>query len=166
MNIELRAWKEADIPSLLQYANNRNIWDKVRDDFPHPYTQKDAEDWIALNKARNPATSFSISVNGVAVGGVGIVFKPDVYRRSAEIGYWLAEPFWNQGITSEAVRRFTDYCLATFEVTRLYAGVFGNNPASMRVLEKSGFKAEAVLKSAIYKNNELLDEHIFSKLRI
>jgi len=165
MSIELLLWKEADIPSILQHANNRNIWNHVRDDFPHPYTQKDAEEWIARNKAQNPPTSFSISVDGKAVGAVGVLLKSDVYRKNAEIGYWLAEPFWNQGITSEAVRLFCSYCFASFDVARLYAGVFANNPASMRVLDKNGFQQEAILHSAVYKNASLMDEYIFARLR-
>jgi RimJ/RimL family protein N-acetyltransferase len=166
MKVELLPWKDEDIPSLVSHANNRHIWEMVRDDFPHPYTEKDAREWIALNRTQDPPSSFSISVDGTAVGAVGAVFKTDVYRKNVEIGYWLTESFWNLGITSEAVRQFCLYCFARFDAYRLYAGVFDNNPASMHVLRKNGFEREGIMRSGIYKNHRFLDEHIFGKCRV
>ena len=62
-----------------------------------------------------------------------------VYRRN---GYWLAEPFWNKGIMSEVVSRFTDFAFEKFELNRIFAEPYTNNTASVRVLEKldSGLK--------------------------
>jgi [ribosomal protein S5]-alanine N-acetyltransferase len=141
-------------------------WNTVKDAFPHPYSSQDGEEWIALNQFQDPAANLSISLDGQVIGGIGIVLKTDVYRKSGEIGYWLGEPFWNRGISSEAVRLFTTYCFSHFDLERLFAGVFQNNLPSMRVLEKNGFRREAIHRSAIFKNNQLLDEHIFVKFRI
>src|SRR5215472_15396719 len=134
MKIDLSAWSQDDILSLTQYANNMNVWNTLRDSFPHPYTQQNAEEWISLNLHADTITNFSIRVEGEVVGGAGLLLKSDVYRKNAEIGYWLGEPFWGKGITTEAVRQLANYIFSNFDVTRIYAEIFSNNPASMRVL--------------------------------
>lgn len=164
MKIALQPWKEKDIPSLVQLANNFNVWITLRDSFPHPYTRKDAEGWIAFNRP-DSLTNFSITVDGSLAGGAGIVLKNDIYRKNAEIGYWIGEPFWGKGIATEAVRQLLVYTFSTFDIIRVYAEVFANNPASMKVLEKNGFEEEAIRRKAIIKNNQLLDAHVWVKFR-
>ncbi|HYE72119.1 MAG TPA: GNAT family N-acetyltransferase, partial [Blastocatellia bacterium] len=90
----LRNWRRSDAASVARYANNYNVWRNVRDRFPHPYTLMDAEEWVRYASRENPALNFAIEVGGEAVGGIGLVPKEDIYRRTAEIGYWLGEPFW------------------------------------------------------------------------
>ncbi|HXE00283.1 MAG TPA: GNAT family N-acetyltransferase [Candidatus Acidoferrum sp.] len=97
----LRPWRRGDEPSLVRYANNRNIWRNLRDRFPHPYTAADADAWITKAEAEAPVTSHAIVVDGETVGGVGVDLGTDVRRRSAEIGYWLGEPFWGRGIATK-----------------------------------------------------------------
>ncbi|MFY0022190.1 GNAT family protein, partial [Acinetobacter baumannii] len=80
---------------------------------------------------------------------------------SAEIGYWLAEPFWGQGIATEAVRQLVEYTFYYFDIVRLYAEVFETNKASMRVLEKNGFYLEGVRRKAVFKNGLLMDDFIW-----
>lgn len=89
----IRPWQSGDEASLAQHANNRNVWRNLRDTFPHPYTLKDAEEWIRSASAENPSRNFAIVIEGEAVGGIGFVLKDDVYRGAAEIGYWLGEKF-------------------------------------------------------------------------
>ena len=96
----VRSWRTSDAESLLRHANNRNIWLNLRDAFPHPYTKHDARAYIRSVRERTPETTFAISVDDEAVGSVGFVLRTDVERVSAEIGYWLAEPFWGRGITT------------------------------------------------------------------
>ncbi len=103
----LRPWRVGDEASLVRYADNRNVSRNMRDRFPYPYTAADADGWIKKAGAEKPATSFAIVVDGAAVGGVGIELGTDVFRRSAEIGYWLGEPFWGRGIATEALRAMT-----------------------------------------------------------
>ena len=87
----IRNYLPGDEPSLTQHANNFKIWRNLRDRFPHPYTLKDALEWVRLANAVEPVTNFAIEVDGAAVGGIGLLLKEDVYRLSAEIGYWLGE---------------------------------------------------------------------------
>ena len=84
-----------------------------------------------------------------------------MYRRTAEIGYWLAEPWRGRGIATDAVRALVPVAFRRFDIVRLQAGVFSNNPASMRVLEQCGFSREAVRERAIWKNGLLLDEVVY-----
>jgi len=91
---EVRSWRLADAEPLARHADNRKIWLNLRDAFPHPYTGHDAREFIRSVRNRVPETTFAIAVNEGPVGSVGFVLRPDVERVSAEIGYWLAEPFW------------------------------------------------------------------------
>jgi RimJ/RimL family protein N-acetyltransferase len=158
----IRDWREGDQASLVRHANNRKIWQNVRDAFPHPYTPMDAEDWIRKASSDDPITSFAIEVDHLAVGGIGLVLQADIFRRSAEIGYWLGEDYWGLGIVTEAVKAFTDWGFANFDLSRIYAGVFEWNPASARVLEKAGFEFEGRMKKAVIKEGRTGDELIYA----
>jgi RimJ/RimL family protein N-acetyltransferase len=149
----------------VHHANNRAVWRNMRDRFPHPYTLEDAYRWIELNNTVFPETNFAIAVEDTAVGGIGIVRGDDVYRRSAEIGYWLGEEFWGRGIAPVAVRAVTDWAFATFELARIHAGVFAWNPASMRVLEKAGYTMEGCLRRSVFKDGALTDQVLYAIVR-
>jgi len=100
----VRPWRITDVPPLVKYANNAHIARQLRDRFPHPYTAADARHFIhAVAGARTP-TSFAIVIDDEAAGAIGISPGADVERFSAEIGYWLGEPFWGRGIVPEALR--------------------------------------------------------------
>jgi RimJ/RimL family protein N-acetyltransferase len=161
----LRPWRVGDEPSLVRYADNRNVSRNLKDRFPFPYTAADADTWIGHVATQTPATAFAIVVDGAAVGGIGIELGTDVHRRSAEIGYWLGEPFWGRGIATEALRALTDYAFATFDICRLEARVFDWNPASARVLEKAGYTLEGRARSAVVKDGRLGDRLLYALVR-
>jgi [ribosomal protein S5]-alanine N-acetyltransferase len=162
----LREWKAGDEESLVRHANNPRIWRNLRDAFPNPYTLADARHWIEVASPTTPITNFAIVVDGAAVGAIGLMLKDDVFRRSAEIGYWLGEEFWGRGIVTEAVRATTDYAFTTFDLCRVYAGVFEWNRASMRVLEKAGYEYECRLRKSVTKDGQTIDEFIYSTIRL
>ena len=161
----IRNWRRGDEKSVTRHANNLKVWRNLRDMFPHPYTLTDAELWIDKESANASSTNFAIDVDGAAVGGIGLVLYDDVFRRSAEIGYWLGEEFWGRGIVTEAVRALTDYAFSNFDLARIYAGVFESNPASMRVLEKAGYQFEARLKKHVTKEGHTMDQFIYAIIR-
>ncbi len=154
----VRSWEFSDVDTVPAYANNRKIWMNLRDAFPHPYTKHSARDWIRGVKQRSPETSFAIAVDDEAVGGIGYVLHPDVERVSAEIGYWLGEPFWGRGITTEALRAVTAYAMQTHGLTRVFAVPFAWNQPSCRVLEKAGYVLEARLRKSAIKDGRLTDQ--------
>ncbi len=163
--IKLRSWEAADREALVRYANNRNVWINLTDVFPHPYTQDDADGWLARCAKDIPPSSFAIDLAGTAIGGVGIHLLTGVYRLTAEIGYWVGEPFWGRGIATEALRQASDYAFKTFGLERLQAHVFDWNPASARVLEKAGYHLEGRLRRYIIKDGRITDSLIYARLR-
>jgi len=115
--------------------------------------------------ADDPRTAFAIATTEEAFGVIGYIPGQDVYRFSAEIGYWIGQEYWGRGIMTDAVAIFSEYLFETFKFNRLYAGIFSSNPASGRVLEKAGFTCEGILRAHVTKNGELLDEHLYARLR-
>ena len=164
MDIKLRKWSEADLDNLVKYANNRNIAKWLTNGFPHPYTHEDGKAYLSMIANDNPTKVFAIEVNGEAVGSIGIFPQLDIHEKSAEMGYWLAEEYWGQGIIPKVIEEIVEYGFQTFDIVRIYARPFSTNLKSQRVLEKAGFLFEARLKNAIFKNGEFMDELIYTKL--
>jgi RimJ/RimL family protein N-acetyltransferase len=165
-NIVLREFTADDTERIVELANNPKISINLRDAFPNPYTLKDAEDFLNKYKTLESSQIFAIEYNGLYVGNIGLHKGIDVYRKSAEIGYFLGEPYWNLGIMTKAVNLICDYGFTKMNIIKIYAGIFEYNTASMRVLEKCGFKEEAVLKMAICKNGQMFDEHRYAKFKL
>lgn len=159
---DLRPWRRSDRKSLLRCANNWEVARQLRDRFPHPYTADDADEWLSMACDEDPATNLAIVVDGDAVGGIGLELQSDVFGRSAEIGYWLAEAHWGRGIMSEAVPAVTRYALDQFDLCRLFARVFECNPASARVLEKAGYTLEGRMRRSVVKDGRMLDQLLYA----
>lgn len=169
MTLIIRPFREGDQDSLVENANNKAIFDNVKDTFPHPYTLADADWWVNQNSQKNAdeiSKVMAIEVDGKAVGAIGVILGTDVQRINAEIGYWLGENHWGKGITTQSLVWMTDYVFKNFShIHRIWAGVFGHNKSSMRVLEKAGFVLEATHYQSVIKNNIIGDEYVFVKLR-
>ena len=161
----LRDWQKGDEITLQRNADNIKIFNCLRDRFPSPYTMEDAIQWVDRQLAQEVKLNYVIDINSEVAGAVGLELRDDVYRKTCEIGYWLAEKFWGRGVMPEAVKLVTAYAFEQFGFIRIYAGVFSTNPRSMRVLEKAGYYKEAILKSSVIKNGEILDEHIYAVLK-
>lgn len=161
----LRPWSEDDICELARAANDPAIAATMRDGFPSPYTIDDARRFIGLATGPAPGLLLAIEIDGIVAGGIGIHPFTDVYRKTAEIGYWLAMPHWGRGIATAAVGALVPLAFARFAILRLQAGVFSNNPASMRVLEKNGFIREAVHQKAIVKNGVVMNEVLYVRFK-
>lgn len=161
----LRPWRLEDGRALARHANNRNVSRNLRDIFPFPYTEADAQAYLARVVPRVPPTNLAIEVDGEAAGGIGLHLQEDVLRHTAEIGYWLGEAHWGRGIMTEAVAAMAAYGFGQFDLIRIEAEVFARNPASMRVLEKSGFQREGWLRQRITKDGETMDAALYALLR-
>jgi RimJ/RimL family protein N-acetyltransferase len=158
----VRSWRPDDLGSLVVHADNRSIWLNLRDRFPHPYTRRAGREFIRQARSQNPETMFAIAVDDEAVGGIGFTVLTDVERVSAEIGYWLGEPFWGRGIVTEALAAVTRYAIDTFRLTRIYALPFAHNTASCRVLEKAGYTLEGRLRRSAIKDGHIVDQMQYS----
>lgn len=157
----LRGLRLEDAAALQKQADNPGIACFLFDRFPSPYTLTDAINFIRLRMADEIQTKFAIVVNGELAGVIGIDFREDIYRKAPLIGYWLGEQYWGDGMMTKAVKLVVDYAFTNLDIERLQAGILGNNPASMRVLEKAGFKKEGILRNGIFKKGVILDEHVY-----
>jgi ribosomal-protein-alanine N-acetyltransferase len=162
---KLREWKESDLDNLVRYANNPAIARNLTNAFPYPYSSEHGIKFIRMAAGFNPARIFAIDIAGEACGGIGVHPQADVYCKNAELGYWLAEPFWGKGIITSAVQQVTKYGFETFDITRIFARPYGTNLASQRVLEKAGFVLEARMKETFFKNGVFEDELIYAVRR-
>lgn len=156
--VRLRRLTIVDAPALADEANDPLVARTLRDYFPHPYSVDDALRFIeTAEEHTDPVTQFVIEADGEVAGVMGVFVGEDVMRRNGEIGYWLGRRWWGRGIATEAVRQVCDYGFGTLKLDRVYAEVFGNNPASVRVLEKAGFCLEYRLPAVIVKDGDVLD---------
>jgi ribosomal-protein-alanine N-acetyltransferase len=162
MNFILRKWQATDIDSLVKYANNQNIARFLTNAFPYPYTKADGEKYLAMIADDEPTRVFAIEIDGEAVGSIGIFPQTDIHFKNAEMGYWLAEPFWGKGIVTEAIKRTLKYGFETFDINRIYARPFASNKGSQRVLEKAGFQLEARFEKTLFKNDVYEDELVYA----
>jgi [ribosomal protein S5]-alanine N-acetyltransferase len=161
----VRDWTVGDNTSLVRFANNRNVWRNLTHRFPHPYTDADADSWLASLGKKSRSTHWAIEVGGKVAGGIGVELGEGVHARSGRLGYWLGQPYWGRGIMTAAVRATSDHVFASFGLARLEASVFEWNPASMRVLEKCGFVREGVLKRSVLKDGQLIDAVLYARIR-
>jgi ribosomal-protein-alanine N-acetyltransferase len=164
-SFKLRPWNIADLGCLVNYANNPRIARFMTDRFPHPYTAEAGRAFIGMATSADPVRIFAIDIGGEACGGIGLHPQEDIQRHNAELGYWLAEPFWNKGIISRAIPQVTEYGFRTLPIDRIFARPFGSNTASQRVLEKAGFVLEARLSKTLVKNGVAEDELIYAVRR-
>ncbi len=154
----------SDRHRLVEFANNENVARNLRDAFPHPYTLHDATEFIERCAHQSPAMVFAIVFNGLYVGNIGLHQGVDVYRKTAELGYLLDENFWNKGIMTRAVNLICEYGFKELNLVKIWAGIFDFNIASKSVLEKGGFKLEAILEKAVFKNNQIGDEYRYARI--
>ena len=165
MDFRLRPWTIEDLESLVRFANNFNIAKNLMDVFPHPYFVENGKAFIDMTTQNTPPNILAIEVNGEAAGAIGLHPQSDVYRRNAELGYWLAEPYWGKGIITRAIVQMVDYGFKHFDINRIYARPFAYNIGSQRALEKAGFVLEARLEKTIFKNGVMIDELIYAVRR-
>lgn len=164
MEFELRKWRNSDADSVAKYGNNIKISNNLRDAFPCPYTIADAT-WYINEYANNDEIhqcTRAIVVDGEAVGSIGVFIRDDVYSKSAEIGYWLGEPFWNRGIISQAIKQICEFVFEKHHIIRIFAETYACNMGSRKALEKAGFQLEGVLKKSVYKNGKIFDSCIYA----
>ncbi|KAL4447425.1 hypothetical protein ABPG75_004644 [Micractinium tetrahymenae] len=163
---EVRTVRPDDAPAIAAALNDRCVWRNVRDRVPHPYSLADAEQFLQFACSRDPPYHFAIVVDGQAAGMVGLEPQGDVYRRSAELGFWLYRRHWRRGIASEAVAAVIDHGFAAHPgLHRIFAHCFAWNEGSQALLRKLGFVQDGRLRQAAFKDGELVDELAFSLLR-
>ncbi len=157
----LRPFKDDDIPAIARLANNRLVWQMLSTAFPHPYTEGDALRWIASVNGDDPVTHFCIEVDGEAAGAIG--YRVRQAANTAELGYWLGEPYWGKGIATAAVATQIEKIFSRLPVQSITARVYANNNASIRVLQKNRFRLVGWLTGE--KDGSAVQELIYARSR-
>lgn len=167
MICKIREWKIADAANLAAALSNKKVQDNLRDGLPYPYTEQDGIDFISamLSADKNDTFSFAVTIDDKAVGSIGVFRQSNIHRLTAELGYYIAEEYWGKGIMTEAVKQICEYVFANSDIIRIYAEPFAYNTTSCRVLEKSGFQYEGMLRKNAVKNGKVLDMKMYSLLK-
>ena len=161
----LRAWRQSDADALAEHANNPAVWRNMSDAFPHPYTLDIARHWVGDGHISFGGDNWAIAFEDQAVGGCGIHAGTDALRCNAEIGYWLAQRHWGQGIATLVAQVLTERAFGDPQITRVFAGVHAYNPASVRVLQHCGFEHEGVQRLSALKAGTVIDRILMARYR-
>lgn len=167
MVCKIRKWELSDAKDLAIALSNRKIQDNLRDGLPYLYTEQDGAAFISsmLSADENETFAFAITVDGKAVGSIGVFRQANIHRQTAELGYYLAEEYWGRGIMTEAVKQICEYVFRKSDMIRIYADPFAYNTASCRVLEKAGFRYEGTLRKNAVKNGKTIDMKMYSRVK-
>ena len=167
MTASIRPWRPEDASALARALNNKKILDNPRDGIPFPYTVPDAESFIRSRLDADPDAcfAFAVTVDDAAVGSIGAFRQGNIHRRTAELGYYLAESYWGQGIGTSAVKQICCHVFDTTDIVRIFAEPFADNGASCRVLEKAGFILEGVLRKNAEKNGQMKDMKLYALIK-
>lgn len=167
MEVKIRSWELSDAKDLAVALSNKNVQNNLRDGLPYPYTEKDGAEFISamLNADKNDTFAFAITADEKVIGSIGVFRQANIHRKTAELGYYIAEEYWGKGIVTEAVRQICNYVFENSDIIRIYAEPFATNIASCRVLEKAGFQLEGTLRSNAVKNGKVMDMKMYSLIK-
>lgn len=167
MECKIRRWKIDDAFELAEALNNMNVQNNLRDGLPYPYTENDAKEFIRamLDADKNTTFAFAVTFKDKVVGSIGVFRKDNIHLRTAEMGYYIAEPFWGKGLGTSAIKQVCHYIFEETDIIRIFAEPFAYNAASCRILEKSGFEYEGTLRSNAVKNGNVLDMKMYSLIK-
>lgn len=135
----LRPARESDAGRFAEILSNWKVIRMMRL-VPHPYTEDLAREWIATHAPEREASTahrFAIERAGRLIGTCDV---DEIADGTGDLGYWLEEPAWGQGIASEAALAIMTFAFDRLALNRLTSGHAADNPASGKVLTKLGFK--------------------------
>lgn len=166
--VDLRRLRKADARSISQYANNPNI-SRYIPPLPHPYVLQHAQDFVSRTQEQLKAgiayeLGIALKRTDAFVGMMSLVHI-NKGNKNAEIGYWIAEPFWGKGFAFEALDLILDFSFNTLQLSRVYAKVLHPNVPSAKLLERHCFKREGRLRKHIAQNGTMLDELVYGLLK-
>jgi RimJ/RimL family protein N-acetyltransferase len=167
--VRLTEVRSSDKPALVEHLNDKEIYDRTLR-IPYPYTDTNAEEWLAIfakatQQQGRPVNWAIRNAEDHLIGACGFNDFQMGKSHRAEMGYWLAKPFWGKGIMTAVVRRACRYAFEEFGLVKITAQVRSTNAASARVLEKCGFEQEGYLKKHYLKDGRNLDARLYALLR-
>lgn len=155
-------------PSFVHYLQDKQIYDQTLN-IPYPYTTDDAQWWLKHVEEETSKQGQSVnwairSADNNLIGGIGFQGLRLEVPHQPKLGYWLARPYWRQGIMTKAVNAVSSFAFKEFKIVRITAHVFYSNDGSSRVLEKSGFHLEGILRKYYLKDGKIFDGKLYTKI--
>lgn len=160
--ISLRDYDSSDVARLSELANNKQVSRYLVDTFPCPYTRADAAWWVNIGCREKHMITKVVEYNGEFVGSIGLRLKTGWRQHVAEVGYWIGEPYWSQGIATAALQQMTETAFA-LGYRKLYAPVLSLNVVSMHVLENCAYCLEGIHKGEVFKDDQYFDVHHYAR---
>lgn len=165
--IHLTELRATDKAACVQHLSNREIYDRTLR-IPYPYTEAEFDKWFEIvtqaTQHHGEPIHFAVrNTEGALIGGCGFDGLTKGHR--AEIGYWLARPYWDRGIMTAVVGKACEHAFANWKLVRITAHVFYVNVTSSRVLEKNGFTCEGNLRKHFLKDGRFLDTKLYALVR-
>lgn len=161
----LRPWRASDAAALAQHANDTEVWRWMSDSFPHPYTPEIAQHWVTRGQIDFGGDNWAIALDDQALGGCGIHGGAGQFRCNAEIGWWLARPYWGRGVVSRVAALLVQRAFDNPAITRVFAPIHAGNARSMSVARKAGLSLEGVQRLSAMKAGQPVDRHVFARYR-
>ena len=165
MECKILKWRIEDAQSLAMALDNERVQANLRDGIPLPYTVEDAEAYINMMLSDDEAYVYAITVDDKAIGSIGAFRKENIHSRTAEMGYYISEQYWGQGLMTSAVRQTCERIFANTDIVRIFAIPFSYNEASCRVLEKAGVVKEGVMRKNAFKRGQFLDTILYALVK-
>ncbi|MCI8371577.1 MAG: GNAT family N-acetyltransferase [Lachnospiraceae bacterium] len=167
MECTIRKWNLSDANDLASMLNNTKILNNLRDGLPYPYTVENARQFITEMLAADPQQTFAFAIacENRVIGSIGVFRCANIHFRTAEMGYYIGEPYWGKGLMTSAVRQTCQYIFEHTDILRIFAEPFARNTASCRVLEKAGFQFEGLLRQNAIKNGQILDMKLYARIK-
>ena len=167
MHLSIREWRINDKSALAESPNNPKVLNNLRDGLPYPYTENDAEDFIRamLSADKDSTFAFAITLDDKVIGSIGVFRQENIHSRTAEMGYYIGEPYWGNGYMTNAIKQVCEYVFENTDIIRIFAEPFAHNTASCRALEKAGFQYEGTLKSNAVKCGNIVDMKMYALVR-
>lgn len=165
--IHLTELRATDKVACVQHLGDREIYDQTLR-IPFPYSETDFDNWLeivarAMRRHGEPIHFAVRTSDEELIGGCGFDGLTKGHR--AEIGYWLAKPYWGQGIMTSVVGKACEHAFARWKLVRITAHIFHFNRASARVLEKNGFVFEGNLRKLYLKDERFMDGKLYALVR-
>jgi RimJ/RimL family protein N-acetyltransferase len=164
--LTLRLHSPSDIPALMPLIGAREVAATTLR-IPHPYTESDAQDFMADTKEEllngsGLRLGIVVRQGDTLCGGVGLRMESD--HRRAELGYWIGVPYWGKGYATEAAGAMVNYGFKRLGLHRIFASHLVDNSASARVLRKIGMRHEGTQRGHILKWGKFLDLEMYGML--
>lgn len=140
--LKLRKLSVDDFPALIQLADNKKISDNIVN-IPYPFREPNAVfrmGYVVQGFKKKSRFTFAIAIKSddAFLGEISLILEPN--KPEAQLGYWIGEPHWGQGLMTEAVAGVLKFGFSSLELNKIFASCYVDNVASYQVLKKNGME--------------------------